>query len=91
MSHTATAHPIDIHRPIINIYGCKHISSVFNIRFSSENPCSKIDFQGLYWKGNGKVTFTRPFLMFSKVTFGEHGNVMERYCKSGILYSFMKS
>ena len=33
------------------------------------------------WKGYGKVTFTRPFLMLDKVTFDEHVCVWERYCK----------
>ena len=34
-----------------------------------------------YCKCGGKVTFTRPFLIFDKVTFDEHVNVPERYCK----------
>ena len=31
-----------------------------------------------YCKCDGKVTFTRPFLMLGKVTFDEHVNVLER-------------
>ena len=34
-----------------------------------------------YWKGDGKVTFTRYFLMLGKVIFDEQVNVLERYCK----------
>ena len=34
-----------------------------------------------YHKGNGKVAFTRPFLVLGKVTFDEHANVLERYWK----------
>ena len=33
-----------------------------------------------YCKGDGNVTFTKPFLMLGKVTFDEHVNVLERYC-----------
>ena len=33
---------------------------------------------------DGKVTFTRPFLMLGKVTFDEQVNVLERYCKGDI-------
>ena len=43
-----------------------------------------------YWKGDGKVTFTKPFLMLGKVTFDKHVNAMERYCKGGISYTFTK-
>ena len=32
-------------------------------------------------KGDGKVTFTKPFLMLGKVTFDKHVNVLGRYCK----------
>ena len=35
-------------------------------------------------EGDGKVTFTRPFLRLGKVTFGEQVNVLERYCKGGV-------
>ena len=42
------------------------------------------------WKGHGKVSFTRPFLILDKVTFDEKVNVLERYCKSAILYTFTK-
>ena len=39
-----------------------------------------------YCKGDGKVTFTRPFLMLGKVTFDhdEDVNVIERYCTGDI-------
>ena len=37
-----------------------------------------------------KVTFTKPFLMLGKVTFDKHVNVLERYCKGGISYTFTK-
>ena len=43
-----------------------------------------------YWKGNGKITFTKPFLILGKVTFDKHVNVLERYCKGGISYIFTK-
>ena len=43
-----------------------------------------------YWKGNGKVTYTKPFLILGKVTFDKHVNVLERYCKDGISYTFIK-
>ena len=39
-------------------------------------------------EGDGKVTFTRPFLMLGKVTFDEQVNVLERYCKGDISYTF---
>ena len=35
----------------------------------------------MYYKGDGKVTFTRPFLIVCKVNFDRHVNVLERYCK----------
>ena len=41
-----------------------------------------------YWKGSEMVTFTKPFLIFGKVTFDKHVNVLERYCKGGISYTF---
>ena len=34
--------------------------------------------------GDGKVTFTRPFLMLGKVTFDEQANVLKRYCKGDV-------
>ena len=38
-----------------------------------------------YWKSDGNVTFTRPFLMLDKkVTFDEHIHVLEMYCKGDI-------
>ena len=33
---------------------------------------------------DGKVTFTRPFLVLGKVTFDEQVNVLEKYCKGDI-------
>ena len=41
-----------------------------------------------YCKGDGKVIFTRPFLMLSKVTFDEDVNVLEIYHKGDISYTF---
>ena len=38
-----------------------------------------------YCKGDGKVTFTRPFLMLGKMTFDKYVNVLERYCKHDII------
>ena len=32
----------------------------------------------MYCKCNGKVIFTRPFLMLDKVTFDEHVDALER-------------
>ena len=43
-----------------------------------------------YCRGDGKVTFTRPFLTLGKVTFDEHANVLQRYCKGDIYYTFTK-
>ena len=37
-----------------------------------------------YWKGDGKVTFTKPCLILGKVTFDAHVNILEMYCKGGI-------
>ena len=37
-----------------------------------------------YCKCDGKVTFTILFLMLGKVTFDEHVNVLEGYCKGDI-------
>ena len=34
-----------------------------------------------YCKCDGKVTFTRPFLMLGKVTFDDHVNALEMYEK----------
>ena len=42
------------------------------------------------WKGHVKVSLTRPFLIMDKVTFDEKVNVLERYCKIDILYTFTK-
>ena len=41
-----------------------------------------------YCKCDGKVTFTRPFLMLGKVTFNERVNVLERYCKGDLSITF---
>ena len=41
-----------------------------------------------YCKNDGKVTFTKPFLILAKMTFDEHVNVLERYCKDEISYTF---
>ena len=35
-------------------------------------------------EGDGKVTFTRPFLMLGKVKFDEQVNVLESYCKGDV-------
>ena len=43
-----------------------------------------------YCKGDGKVTFTKPFLLLDKVTFDEHVNVLERYCKDDISDTFTR-
>ena len=41
-----------------------------------------------YCKCDGKVTFTRPFLMLGKVTFDERVNVFEKYCKGDLSITF---
>ena len=43
-----------------------------------------------YYKCDGKVIFTRPFLMWGKVTFDDHVNALERYWKGDISYTFTK-
>ena len=40
---------------------------------------------------DGIVTFTRPFLMFGKVTFDEHVSVLERYFKIDIIIHINKT
>ena len=40
-----------------------------------------------YCKGDG---FTRPLPMFAKVTFDDYVNVLERFCKCDIAYTFTK-
>ena len=44
------------------------------LKISKESHC----------EGDGKVTFTEPFLMLGKVTFDEQVNVLERYCKGDV-------
>ena len=44
----------------------------------------------MYCKVDRKVAFTRPFLMLGKVTYDEHGNVLEKYCKGDISGTFTK-
>ena len=44
----------------------------------------------MYFKCDGKVTFTRPFVMLGKVTFEEQVNVLVRNCKGEISYIFTK-
>ena len=39
-------------------------------------------------EGDGKVTFTRPFLMMGNVTFDEQVNILERYCKGHLYKTF---
>ena len=34
-----------------------------------------------YYKGDGKITFTRIFLMLGEGSFDEYVNTFERYCK----------
>ena len=49
------------------------------------NELKKLEREPLrYFKYDGKVTCTRHFLMLGKVTFDEHVNVLERYCKGDI-------
>ena len=43
-----------------------------------------------YCKHDGKVTFTRPFLMLGKVTIDAHINALERYLKGDKLYTLTK-
>ena len=38
-----------------------------------------------YCKCDGKVIFTRPFLMLGKVTFDDDVNALERYWKGDIM------
>ena len=40
-------------------------------------------------EGDGKVTFTRLFLMLCKVTFDEEVNILERYCKGNVPLTFL--
>ena len=42
-----------------------------------------------YYKSDGKVIFTRPFLMLGKMTFDDH-IALERYRKGDISYTFTK-
>ena len=42
-----------------------------------------------YCKSDGNVTFTRHFLVLDQVTFDEHVNVLGRYCKGDILYTYV--
>ena len=44
----------------------------------------------MYCKGDGKVTFTRPYLILCKVTFDEYVNILAMYCKSERSYTFTK-
>ena len=44
----------------------------------------------MYCKGDGKVTFTRPYLILGKVTFDEYVNILAMYCKSERSYTFTK-
>ena len=44
----------------------------------------------MYCKCDGKVIFTRPFLMLGKVTFDDDVNALERYWKDDISYTFTK-
>ena len=37
-----------------------------------------------HFEGDGKVIFTRPFLMLGQVTFDEQVNVLERYRKDDV-------
>ena len=39
---------------------------------------------------DGKVTFTKAFLMVIKVIFDQHVNCLERYCKGRISNTFTK-
>ena len=41
-----------------------------------------------YCKGDGKVTFARPFVLLDKVTFDEHGNTLEMSWKWDISDTF---
>ena len=43
-----------------------------------------------YWKGDGKVTFTRPFLLLVKMAFEGYINVFERYCTGDVSNLFTK-
>ena len=41
-------------------------------------------------EGDGKVTFTKPYLMLGKVTFDEQVNALKRYCKGDVSQTFKK-
>ena len=43
-----------------------------------------------YCKCDGKVIFTRLFLMLGNLTFSEHVNEMEMYWKGDVLHTFTK-
>ena len=43
-----------------------------------------------YCKCDGKVIFTRRFLMLGKVTSDDHVNTLERYWKGEISYTFTR-
>ena len=54
----------------------KNLRGTFNV-FS--NSARQLEVPLRYCKGDGKVTFTRPFLILGKVTFGKDVNVLEWY------------
>ena len=65
----------------------KKINTIFTLR--ENTPLRNLKFwKESHWKVRGKVTFTRPFLMWGKVTSDEHVNVLDIYCKSEISYTF---
>ena len=72
---------------------CGRIShfQFFSVRKKTFKELKDLEREPLrYCKGDGKVTFTRPFLTLGKVNFDEHVNVLERYSKGDISYAFTK-
>ena len=42
----------------------------------------------MFCEGDGKVTFTRAFLLWGNVAFDEQVIVLERYCRGDVSYTF---
>ena len=56
-----------------------HFQGVGKCHCATFNVLEGLERESLrYCKGNGKVTFTRHFLVLGKVTFDEHVNILER-------------
>ena len=62
------------------------LSQVHNVKIDRDRGLEREPLR--YCEGDGKVTFTGPFMRLGKVTFDKDVTTLERYCKGDISYTY---